>query len=117
MEICFSFGCSWTLTYVSAFPVVYQYTGGWSSSTKPLWPEPERSRKVKLSSPTLVERGVELCLQYSCEFRLMVAGETAVMLVFLEDDVKVAASQEVTEVAVSARTQTFLPKHLGAVKS
>ena len=36
---------------------------------------------------------------------------------FLEDDVKVAASQEVTEVAVSARTQTFLPKHLGAVKS
>ena len=49
-------------------------------------------------SSTLVECGFEQCLVDPCVFRLMVAGDVVAMMVFHVDDIKIAATEKVTEV-------------------
>ena len=49
-------------------------------------------------------------------FRLKVAGDVVVMLVFHVDDFKIAATEEVTEVVASAFNQRFPTKHIGEVE-
>ena len=51
-----------------------------------------------------------------CVFRLMVAGDVVAMMVFHVDDIKIAATEKVTEVVVSALNQRFPTKHLGEVE-
>ena len=51
-----------------------------------------------------------------CVFRLMVAGDVVAMMVFHVDDIKIAATEAVTEVVVSALNQRFPTKHLGEVE-
>ena len=57
----------------------------------------------------MVECGFEQCLVDPCVFRLMVAGDVVAMLVFHVDDIKIAATEKVTEVVVSALNQKFPP--------
>ena len=54
----------------------------------------------QLLSSTLVECGFEQCLVNPCVFRLMVAGDVVAMMVF-HVDIKIAATEKVTEVVVS----------------
>ena len=70
----------------------------------------------QLLSSTLVECGFEQCLVDPCVFRLMVAGDVVAMMVFHVDDIKIAATEKVTEVVVSALNQRFPTKHLGEVE-
>ena len=51
-----------------------------------------------------------------CVFCLMVAGDVVAMLVFHVDDIKIAATEMVTEVVVSALNQRFPTKHLWEVE-
>ena len=46
----------------------------------------------------------------------MVAGDVVAMMVFHVDDIKIAATEKVTEVVVSALNQRFPTKHLGEVE-
>ena len=46
----------------------------------------------------------------------MVAGDVVVMMVFHVDDIKIAGTEKVTEVVVSALNQRFPTKHLGEVE-
>ena len=70
----------------------------------------------QLLSSTLVEGGFEQCLVDPCVFRVMVAGDVVATMVFHVDDIKIAATEEVTEVVVSALNQRFPTKHLGDVE-
>ena len=70
----------------------------------------------QLLPSTLMECGFEQCLVGPCVFRLMVAGDVIAMMVFHVDDIKIAATEEVTEVVVSALNQRFPTKHLGEVE-
>ena len=49
-------------------------------------------------------------------FRLIVAGDVVAMMVFYVDDIKIAATEEVTEVVVGVLNQRFPTKHLGEVE-
>ena len=71
--------------------------------------------QLMMSSP-LVECGFEQCLVDPCVFRLMVAGDVVARLVFHVDDIKIAATEKVTEVEVSALNQRFPTNHLGEVE-
>ena len=46
----------------------------------------------------------------------MIASDVVAMMVFHVDDIKIAATEEVTEVVVSAPNQRFPTKHLGEVE-
>ena len=70
----------------------------------------------QLLSSTLVECGFEQCLVVDCVFRLIVAGDVVAMLVFHVNDIKIAATEEVTEVIGSALNQRFPIKHFGEVE-
>ena len=69
----------------------------------------------QLLSSTLVECGFEQCLVDPCVLRLMVAGDVVAMLVSHVDDIKITATEKVTEVVLSALYQRFPTKHLGKV--
>ena len=47
---------------------------------------------------------------------MIVAGDVVATMVFHVDDIKIAATEEVTEVVVSALNQIFPTKHLGEVE-
>ena len=49
---------------------------------------------------TLVECGFEQCLVDPCVFRLMVSGDAVAVLAFDLDDIKIAATEKVTDVVV-----------------
>ena len=49
-------------------------------------------------------------------FRLRVAAEVVAMMIFHVDDIKTAATGEVTKVVASALNQRFPPEHLGEVE-
>ena len=84
---------------------------------KALYGLKQRDREwYQLLSLTLVECGFEQCLVDPCVFRLMVAGDVVAMLVFHVDDIKIAATEQVTEVVVSALNQRFPTKYLGGVE-
>lgn len=51
-----------------------------------------------------------------CVLRLRVADDVVAMMVCYVDDVKIAASEEVTEVVVSALNQKFPATHLGEME-
>ena len=70
----------------------------------------------QLLSSTLVEYGFEQCLVDPCVFRLIGAGDVVAIVVFHVDDIKIAATEGVTEVVVSALNQRFPTKHLGEVE-
>ena len=70
----------------------------------------------RLLASTLVECGFEQCLVDPCVFRMIVAGDVVATMVFHVDDIKIAATEEVTEVVVSALNQIFPTKHLGEVE-
>ena len=55
-----------------------------------------------------MECGFEQCLVDPCVFRLMVAGDVVAMMVFHVDDIKIAATEKVTEVVVSTLNQSCL---------
>ena len=55
----------------------------------------------KLLSSTLVECGFEQCLVDPRVFRLMVNDEVVAMLVVHVDDIKIAATKEITDSAVA----------------
>ena len=46
----------------------------------------------------------------------MVAGDVVAMMVFHVDDIKIAATEKVTEVVVSALNQRFPTIHFGEVE-
>ena len=69
----------------------------------------------KLLSPTLVECGFEQCLVDPCVFRLMVNDEVIAMLVVHVDDIKIAATKEITDSVVADLNKRFPTKHLGEV--
>ena len=52
-------------------------------------------------SSTLVECGIEQCLVGPCVFRLMVNNEVPAMLVVHVDDIKIAATKEITDSVVA----------------
>ena len=70
----------------------------------------------KLLSSSLVECGFEQCLLDPCVFRLRVADDVVVMMVFHVDDIMIAATEEVTKVIVGALNQVLPTKHLGEVE-
>ena len=53
---------------------------------------------------------------YPCVFRLIVAGDVVVMIVFHVDDIKIAATEEVTEVVVNALNRRFPTKRVSEVE-
>ena len=59
----------------------------------------------QLLSSTQVECGFEQCLEDPCAFRLIVAGDVVAMMIVRVDDIKMPATEEVTEVVVSALNQ------------
>ena len=61
----------------------------------------------QLLSSTVVKCGFEQCLVDPCVIRLMVAGDAIATMVFHVDDIKIAATEEVTEVVLSALKQRF----------
>ena len=65
---------------------------------------------------TLVACGFEQCLVDPCVSRLVVTGDVVATMVFHVDDIKIAATEEVTEVVVNAFNQIFPTKHLGKVE-
>ena len=69
----------------------------------------------QLMSSTLVERGFEQCLVDPCVFRLRVAGDVVAMMVFHVDDIKIAPTEEATEVVVSALIMTHQTSRGGRV--
>ena len=69
----------------------------------------------KLLSSTLVECGFEQCLVDPCVFRLMVNDEVVAMLVVHVDDIKIAATKEITDSVVADLNKRFPTKHLGDV--
>ena len=69
----------------------------------------------KLLSSTLVECGFEQCLVDPCVFRLMLNDEVVAMMVVHVDDIKIAATKEVTDSVVVALNKRFPTKHLGEV--
>ena len=69
----------------------------------------------KLLSLTLVECGFEQCLVDPCVFRLMVNDEIVATLVVRVDDIKIAATKEITDSVVADLNKRFPTKHLGDV--
>ena len=69
----------------------------------------------KLLSSTLVECGFEHLLVDPCVFRLMVNDEVAAMLVVHVDDMKIAATKQITDSVVADLDKGFPTKHLGEV--
>ena len=69
----------------------------------------------KLLSSTLVECGFEQCLVDPCVFRLMLNDAVVAMLVVHVDDIKIAATKEVTDSVVADLNKRFPTKHLGEV--
>ncbi|CAM9351520.1 unnamed protein product, partial [Laminaria digitata] len=69
----------------------------------------------KLLSSTLVECGFEQCLVDPCVFRLMLNEVVVAMLVVHVDDIKIAATKEVTDSVVAKLNKRFPTKHLGEV--
>ena len=69
----------------------------------------------KLLSSTLDECGFEQCLVDPCVLRLMVNDELAAMLVVHVDDIKIAATKEITDSVVADLNKRFPTKHLGEV--
>ena len=67
-------------------------------------------------SSTMVECGFKQRVVDSCVFRLIFAGDVVAMLAFHADGIKMAATEEVTEVVVSALHQGFPAKNLGEVE-
>ena len=70
----------------------------------------------QLLSSTLVECGFKQCLVYPCVLRLMVAGDVVATMAFHVDDIKIAATEEMTEVVVSAINQRFPIKYVREVE-
>ena len=70
-------------------------------------------RGYQLLSSTLVECGFEQCLVDPCVFRCIVAGDVVAMVFCYLEDIKIAATEEATEVVVRAINQRFPTKHLG----
>ena len=68
-----------------------------------------------LLSSTLVECGFEQCLVDPCVFRLMLNDAVVAMLVLHVDDIKIAATKEVTDSVVADLNKRFPTKHLGEV--
>ena len=64
---------------------------------------------------TMVECGFEQCLVDPCVFRLIAAGDLVAMMVF-HVDIKIAATDEVTEAVVNALNQRFPTKHPGELE-
>ena len=62
-----------------------------------------------------MECGFEKRLVDPCVFRLIVAGDVVVMMVFHVDDTKIAATEKVTKVVVSILNQRCPTKHIGEV--
>ena len=62
---------------------------------------------------TLVECGSEQGLVDSCVFRLMVNDEVVAMLVVHVNDIKIAATKEITNSVVADLNKRFPTKHLG----
>ena len=69
----------------------------------------------KLLSSTLFVCGFEQCLVDPCVFRLMVNDEVAAMLVVHVDDIKIAATKEITDSVVADLNKRFPRKRLGEV--
>ena len=69
----------------------------------------------KLQSSTLVQCGFEQCLIHPCVFRLMLSDTVVATLVVHVDDVKIAATEEVTDSAVTDLNKRFSIKRLGEV--
>ena len=69
----------------------------------------------KLLSSTLVECGFEQCLVDPCVFRLMSSDAVVAMLVVHVDDIKIAATKEVTDAVVADLNKIFPTKNLGEV--
>ena len=69
----------------------------------------------KLLSSTLVECGFEQCLVDACVFRLMVDDEVVAMLVVRMNDIKIAATKEMTDSIVADIHKRLRTKHLGEV--
>ena len=69
----------------------------------------------KLLSSTLVECVFEQCLVDPCVFRLMLNDAVVAMLVVHVDDIKIAATKEVTDSVVADLNKRFPTKHLGEV--
>ena len=65
-----------------------------------------------LLSSTLVECDFEQCLVDPCVFRLIVNDEVAAMLVVYVDDIKIAATKEITDSVVADLNKRFPTKHL-----
>ena len=66
-------------------------------------------------SSTLVECGFEQCLIDPCVLRLMVNDEVVAMLVVHVDDIKIAATKDITDSVVADLNKRFPTKHLGEV--
>ncbi|CAM9185260.1 unnamed protein product [Sphacelaria rigidula] len=79
----------------------------------------QRSRAWnQVSLPILIECGFDQCLVGSCVFRVRVAGDVVVMMVFHVDDIKIAAAEEVTQVVQLAPfISDFSPNILGVLTS
>ena len=63
-----------------------------------------------------MECGFEQCLVDPCVCRLIVANYMVAIIGFHVDGIKIAATDEVTEVVVSALNQRFPTKHLGEIR-
>ena len=71
----------------------------------------------KLLSSTLVECGFEQCLLDPCVTRLMSIDAVVAVLVVHVDDIKIAATKEVTDAVVAELNKRFPIKHLVEVTS